>query len=115
MQLHFEHFLRCIIPCGQVFDGHGGTDAAAFVQKNILKFILDDAQFPICVNKAIKNAFARADHALADSRSLDRSSGTTALTALIFGRLDSHIYVFTIFYFFRSCFKLYDSYNFWWK
>lgn len=70
-----------------VFDGHGGTDAATFVRKNILKFILDDSHFPSSVEKAIKNAFVRADHALADSSSLDRSSGTTALTALIFGRI----------------------------
>ncbi|KAJ6842362.1 putative protein phosphatase 2C 47 [Iris pallida] len=69
-----------------VFDGHGGTDAASFVRKNILKFILDDSHFPSSVEKAIRNAFVKADHALADSSSLDRSSGTTALTALIFGR-----------------------------
>jgi len=84
----FEHLIRRISSSGQVFDGHGGTDAASFVQKNLLKFILDDAHFPTSVEKAIKNAFARADHALADSRSLDSSSGTTALTALIFGRLN---------------------------
>ncbi|KAJ6800317.1 putative protein phosphatase 2C 47 [Iris pallida] len=69
-----------------VFDGHGGTDAASFVRKNILKLILDDSHFPSSVEKAIKSAFVKADHALADSSSLDRSSGTTALTALIFGR-----------------------------
>ena len=90
---NFEHSLRRITSYGQVFDGHGGTDAATFVQKNLLKFILDDSHFPSSVEKAIRNAFARADHALADSRSLDHSSGTTALTALIFGRLDliSHL------------------------
>lgn len=72
--------------CGQVFDGHGGTDAASFVRKNILKFIIEDPYFPNCIEKAIKSAFVRTDHAFADSRSLDRSSGTTALTAVIFGR-----------------------------
>ncbi|XP_072963706.1 probable protein phosphatase 2C 27 isoform X2 [Typha angustifolia] len=70
-----------------VFDGHGGTDAVSFVQKNILKFIIDDSHFPMSVEKALKSAFMKADHALADSRSLDRSSGTTALAALIFGRM----------------------------
>ncbi|KAL0350233.1 UNVERIFIED_CONTAM: putative protein phosphatase 2C 47 [Sesamum radiatum] len=35
---------------------------------------------------ALKNAFVRADHALADAKNLDHSSGTTALTALILGR-----------------------------
>nr|GEZ30156.1 probable protein phosphatase 2C 27 [Tanacetum cinerariifolium] len=69
-----------------VFDGHGGTDAATYVRQNILKFILEDSQFPVCLEKAIQNAFVKADHAFADNTSLDISSGTTALTALVFGR-----------------------------
>ncbi|KAG8662898.1 hypothetical protein MANES_01G156200v8 [Manihot esculenta] len=69
-----------------VFDGHGGTDAASFTRKNILKFIVEDSQFPSGTKKAIKSAFVKADHALADSKSVDSSSGTTALTALILGR-----------------------------
>ncbi|XP_077246916.1 putative protein phosphatase 2C 27 [Tasmannia lanceolata] len=69
-----------------VYDGHGGSDAASFIRKNLLKFIIEDSQFPTCVEKAIKSAFVKADHAFADARSLDNSSGTTALTALIFGR-----------------------------
>ncbi|CAL4937452.1 unnamed protein product [Urochloa decumbens] len=69
-----------------VFDGHGGTDASCFVRKNILKFIVEDVNFPSNVEKAIRGAFLKADHALADSHSLDNDSGTTALTALIFGR-----------------------------
>ncbi|KAJ8772795.1 hypothetical protein K2173_027972 [Erythroxylum novogranatense] len=70
-----------------VFDGHGGTDAALFVRQNILKFIVEDSHFPICVEKAVKSAFVRADYAFADDSSLDISSGTTALIALIFGRM----------------------------
>ncbi|XP_057974472.1 probable protein phosphatase 2C 27 [Malania oleifera] len=69
-----------------VFDGHGGTDAASFIRKNILKFIVEDSHFPVSVEKAIKSAFVKADHAFADDSSLDISSGTTALAALIFGR-----------------------------
>ncbi|KAH7845530.1 hypothetical protein Vadar_003214 [Vaccinium darrowii] len=69
-----------------VFDGHGGTDAASFIRKNILKFIVEESHFPLCTEKAVKNAFVKADHAFADDSSLDISSGTTALTALIFGR-----------------------------
>ncbi|KAJ4825502.1 hypothetical protein Tsubulata_035023 [Turnera subulata] len=69
-----------------VFDGHGGTDAALFVKNNILRFIVEDSQFPICVEKAIKSAFLKADYAFADDSTLDISSGTTALTALIFRR-----------------------------
>ncbi|XP_061372786.1 probable protein phosphatase 2C 27 isoform X2 [Gastrolobium bilobum] len=69
-----------------VFDGHGGTDAASFIRNNILRFIVEDSHFPTCVGKAITSAFLRADYAFADSSSLDISSGTTALTALVFGR-----------------------------
>lgn len=69
-----------------VFDGHGGSDAASFVRKNILKFIIEDSHFSTSVDNAIKSAFVKADHALADAHGLDRSSGTTALTVLIFGR-----------------------------
>lgn len=81
-----NHELKFISTCGQVFDGHGGTDAASFIRKNILKFIVEDSHFPVSVQKAIKSAFVKADHAFADNSSLDISSGTTALTTLIFGR-----------------------------
>ncbi|KAI3947821.1 hypothetical protein MKX01_034486 [Papaver californicum] len=69
-----------------VVDGHGGLDAATFVRGNILKFIVEDAHFPNCVENAIMSAFVNVDHAFSDNRSLDSSSGTTALTALISGR-----------------------------
>ncbi|XP_059623347.1 probable protein phosphatase 2C 47 [Cornus florida] len=69
-----------------VFDGHGGVDAASFTRKNMLKFIVEDSHFPVGVKRAIRNAFVKADHALADAKSLDRTSGTTVLTALILGR-----------------------------
>ncbi|PPS14732.1 hypothetical protein GOBAR_AA05844 [Gossypium barbadense] len=80
------HRLILANACGQVFDGHGGTDAAIFIRKNILKFIVEDSHFPVCVEKAIKSAFLKADYSFADASSLDISSGTTALIALIFGR-----------------------------
>lgn len=70
----------------QVFDGHGGTDAACYVRKNILKFILEDPQFPGCLKKAIRNAYLKADNAFAENSAVDVSSGTTALTTFIFGR-----------------------------
>ncbi|XP_076932436.1 putative protein phosphatase 2C 27 [Bidens hawaiensis] len=69
-----------------VFDGHGGTDAAFYVRKNILKFIIEDPQFPGCLKKAIRNAYIKADQAFAENSIVDISSGTTALTALVFGR-----------------------------
>ncbi|XP_076881771.1 putative protein phosphatase 2C 27 isoform X2 [Bidens hawaiensis] len=70
-----------------VFDGHGGTDAALYVRKNILKFIVEDPQFPGCLKKAIRNAYIKADHAFAENNTVDISSGTTALTTLVFGRM----------------------------
>ncbi|PRQ19321.1 putative protein-serine/threonine phosphatase [Rosa chinensis] len=69
-----------------VFDGHGGTDAASFIRSNILRFIVEDSHFPTCLERAIKSAYVKADHAFADASSLDISSGTTALTALVSGR-----------------------------
>jgi protein phosphatase 2C family protein 2/3 len=71
----------------QVFDGHGGIDAASFIRKNILNYIVEDSHFPSGIKKAVRSAFVKADHALADAATLDSSSGTTALTALIMGRL----------------------------
>lgn len=70
-----------------MFDGHGGTDAASIIRKNIIKFIVEDSHFPTCLEKSIKNAFLKADNAFADESSLDISSGTTALIALIIGRM----------------------------
>ncbi|KAI4331352.1 hypothetical protein MLD38_029545 [Melastoma candidum] len=69
-----------------VFDGHNGIDAAAFIKTNLLKFIVDDSNFPLGIKKAVKSAFAKADLAFANAKCLDSSSGTTALTALILGR-----------------------------
>ena len=69
-----------------MFDGHGGTDAACFVWKNILKLITKDCHLPNSTEMAIRSAFVKADHAIVDSHSLDRNSGTTTLTVLISGR-----------------------------
>ncbi|KAG6514033.1 hypothetical protein ZIOFF_024372 [Zingiber officinale] len=90
-----------------VFDGHGGKDAAFFVRTNILKFIIEDDNFPRCIAEAIKSAFVRADYAFSDASSLDITSGTTALAALIFGRfffvisqLHAKLYANRVFFFF---------------
>lgn len=69
-----------------VFDGHGGVDAASFAKNSLLKSIVEDSHFPARIRRAIRNAFVRTDHALSDSKSLDRTSGTTALIALVLGR-----------------------------
>ncbi|KAF4373970.1 hypothetical protein F8388_007876 [Cannabis sativa] len=49
---------------GVCIDGHGGTDAASFIRENILRFIIEDIDFPFCVEKAIKSAFLNADQLL---------------------------------------------------
>ncbi|XP_068344441.1 probable protein phosphatase 2C 27 [Pyrus communis] len=71
-----------------VFDGHGGKDAAHFVRDNLPRVIVEDADFPLELEKVITRSFMETDAAFAETCSLEASlaSGTTALTAMIFGR-----------------------------
>ncbi|KAL5542808.1 hypothetical protein UlMin_010518 [Ulmus minor] len=43
-----------------VFDGYGGTDVALFIKENILRFIVEDVNFPFCAKKSIRTAFLNA-------------------------------------------------------
>ncbi|XP_068309996.1 probable protein phosphatase 2C 27 [Pyrus communis] len=71
-----------------VFDGHGGKDAAHFVRDNLPRVIVEDADFPLELEKVITRSFMETDAAFAKKCSHEASlaSGTTALTAMIFGR-----------------------------
>lgn len=67
------------------------------MKKHAMRLFFEDAEFPQasqedemfaeCVEDSVRKAFLRADLALADDSVINRSSGTTALTALILGRL----------------------------
>ncbi|GLU07197.1 hypothetical protein SLE2022_241630 [Rubroshorea leprosula] len=79
-----------------VFDGHGGSEASAYIKKNAVRLFFEDANFPqTCevdddiylegVENSLRKSFLSADLALADDCSVSSSSGTTAIAALIFG------------------------------
>ncbi|CAN1182636.1 Probable protein phosphatase 2C 54 [Linum perenne] len=71
-----------------VFDGHGGKSAAQFIRDHLPRIIVEDADFPLELEKVVTRSFIEADAAFAKSCSDGSlaSSGTTALTAMIFGR-----------------------------
>nr|XP_043619304.1 probable protein phosphatase 2C 49 isoform X2 [Erigeron canadensis] len=72
-----------------VFDGHGGQEAAAYLKNNVTRLFFQNEQIyqGDDVEKSLREAFLLADSALADDSSVGSSSGTTALTALLLGRL----------------------------
>lgn len=71
-----------------MFDGHGGKDAAQFVRDHLPRVIVEDADFPLELQKVVTRSFVETDAAFEKSCSVKStlSSGTTALTAIIFGR-----------------------------
>lgn len=71
-----------------VFDGHGGKHAADFACSNLLRFIMEDDDFPRDIEKVVASAFLQTDTAFAEACSLDSAlaSGTTALAVLVVGR-----------------------------
>ncbi|XP_019441083.1 PREDICTED: probable protein phosphatase 2C 27 [Lupinus angustifolius] len=71
-----------------VFDGHGGKSAAQFVRDHLPRLIVEDADFPFELKKVVTRSFLETDAEFAKTCSIESclSSGTTALTAIIFGR-----------------------------
>ncbi|XP_048436387.1 probable protein phosphatase 2C 22 isoform X2 [Pyrus x bretschneideri] len=72
-----------------VFDGHGGKHAADFASSHLPKFIFEDEDFPTDIERVVTSAFLHTDTAFEEACILDAklASGTTALTALLIGRL----------------------------
>lgn len=73
----------------QVFDGHGGKHAADFACHHLPRLIVHDEEFPQEVKRVLASAFLQTDTAFAEacSSNADLASGTTALAAVITGRL----------------------------
>ncbi|CAA0821075.1 Probable protein phosphatase 2C 22 [Striga hermonthica] len=71
-----------------VFDGHGGKCAAQFARDHLPRIIVEDADFPLELEKVVTRSFIETDAAFEKSCAIESnlSSGTTALTAMIFGR-----------------------------
>uniref|UniRef100_A0A1D1Z4S9 protein-serine/threonine phosphatase n=1 Tax=Anthurium amnicola TaxID=1678845 RepID=A0A1D1Z4S9_9ARAE len=96
---HLGSLFRCPAPSAfyGVFDGHEGPDAAVYVRKHAMRLFFQDSGFPQefqaddgfieKVANSVRSAFLLADDALADDCTVSNSSGTTALTALVLGRL----------------------------
>lgn len=79
-----------------VFDGHGGSEASAYVKDNAMRLFFEEAALPQLydiddkllqdLEKSHCKAFSLADQALANECSVCDFCGTTALTALVLGR-----------------------------
>lgn len=65
-----------------VFDGHGGSNCADFLQENLFEFIVSTAHFPLDPRKALKEGFKKAERVMMEK---EETSGSTANVILIVG------------------------------
>lgn len=69
-----------------VFDGHGGDQAAKFVQSNLFKNMLNHDKFADDLHKAIEEAFLETDkNYLTEDAQANRDDGCTAVVAVLTG------------------------------
>nr|GEY23761.1 probable protein phosphatase 2C 27 [Tanacetum cinerariifolium] len=75
------------VPFYGVFDEHGGEVESQFVRDNLPRIIANDATFSLKLKQVVTRLFMETDDAFARSCALksDISSGTIALSAMIFG------------------------------
>ncbi|XP_057429021.1 probable protein phosphatase 2C 27 [Lotus japonicus] len=87
-QFNFDKQSKEAVSFYGVFDGHGGKSAAQFVRDHLPRLIVEDVNFPLELEKVVKRSFMETDAAFlkVSSHESSLSSGTTALTAIIFGR-----------------------------
>lgn len=99
LSAHLGYLFGCPLPSAfyAVFDGHGGSNAAAaFLKENAMRLFFEDATLPQTsdiddlflekLEDSHRKAFLLADEALAREQSVSIYCGTTALTALLLGR-----------------------------
>eukprot|EP00899_Mesostigma_viride_P003268 jgi/Mesvir1/12942/Mv05957-RA.1 len=89
--LETEHHLTHTRPLAffGVYDGHGGPEAAVFVQQHMLQQLVQQLrQGPRSLSEVLARTFLRTDAALADSCAGEKEDiGTTAIVSLVMGRL----------------------------
>ncbi|KAG6498070.1 hypothetical protein ZIOFF_045979 [Zingiber officinale] len=93
LKMHLGSLFRC--PTPSAFYG-ASPEAAAYIKQHAVRFLFQDANFPHAseadevfvesVENSVRESFLNADLALAEDCSISSSSGTTAITALVFGR-----------------------------
>jgi protein phosphatase 1L len=67
-----------------VFDGHGGSGAAAYVQENLWKTLKSNNKFDSDIKNALVEAFVETDKAyLADEANFKKDDGCTAVAAVL--------------------------------